>query len=806
MARQHDSGRFYEAAGRFVDAALRRDDSLFTPGRAIWSPPILDDLHARFVQRPDVSDDSFLRKFERQLAGAPADTIQLAGELLWVHLLVAYDIGGESKRGTINAVLAWSPTPVAIPPDLDRALDHGIISMGTAFKTGRPYQLTFLIEFARRWKQLPPAECERALADPWAFKAVVAAVPVERNQSQREALLHLVHPDTFEDVLAGAKRQITAALGHFVDEPTDDLDRQLAQIRARLAEQFGPAFTFYDDAVRPLWQPSRGWDSFIYWAGRLHRWPGFDAAERDYKLQIAERLRGAREALLAGSGQWLELLRRAFGPPNNLTPWQLNDDFRKWCQAEPGAAAQALRNLWDDEVPLGERIRTFRDRVPREAYRGMPLPLASFLLMALAPHTYPIYRPTPFARGFALTDHEPPPRGAAPEAVYEHALAFLDRLAEEAQSRGLELRDRLDAQSVLWAITRIKPEEEPLANWSPTERAAFLRFRGDLPAEHEAPVEEETEDVPSRVPDGQTAAPREDLGAVAARLLLDRPYLERIGHLLADRGQAIFYGPPGTGKTYIARQLARHYAGEAGTVELVQFHPSYAYEDFVEGYRPRPDSTGGGFALAEGPLKRIARAAKEHPTARHVLIIDEINRGNIAKVFGELYFLLEYRDEAITLQYSATPFGLPRNLWIIGTMNSADRSIALIDAALRRRFYFVPFFPDEPPIQGLLRRWLAREKPHLAWVADAVEEANRRLGNREAAIGPSFFLRPDLDEAWVELIWEHAVVPYLEEQFLGQEERLGDFVLERVRPAVGAGAGPAASGAGGAGDAAPDAG
>ncbi|MBK6856685.1 MAG: AAA family ATPase [Microthrixaceae bacterium] len=96
----------------------------------------------------------------------------------------------------------------------------------------------------------------------------------------------------------------------------------------------------------------------------------------------------------------------------------------------------------------------------------------------------------------------------------------------------------------------------------------------------------------------------------------------------------------------------------------------------------------------------------ESPQGTHVLIIDEINRSNLAKVLGELYFLLEYRKEEITLQYADAPFRLPENLWVIGTMNTADRSIAIVDGALRRRFYFVPFFPDEPPVEGLLRRWL----------------------------------------------------------------------------------------------------
>jgi 5-methylcytosine-specific restriction endonuclease McrBC GTP-binding regulatory subunit McrB len=241
----------------------------------------------------------------------------------------------------------------------------------------------------------------------------------------------------------------------------------------------------------------------------------------------------------------------------------------------------------------------------------------------------------------------------------------------------------------------------------------------------------------------------------------------------------IFHGPPGTGKTFVAREIAR-FLSEGDAIEMVQFHPSYAYEDFIEGFRPAPDGRGG-FVLREGPLKRLARKAVERPEVNHFLIIDEINRGNLAKVFGELYFLLEYRTHEVTLQYSEERFALPKNLWVIGTMNTADRSIALVDLALRRRFHFVPFFPHEPPIQGLLRRWLQRHKPDMEWVADVVDRANEQLGNRHAAIGPSHFIHERLDEERVRMIWEHSVLPYVAEQLFTEEGRLKEFDLDQLK-------------------------
>ena len=282
-------------------------------------------------------------------------------------------------------------------------------------------------------------------------------------------------------------------------------------------------------------------------------------------------------------------------------------------------------------------------------------------------------------------------------------------------------------------------------------------------------------------PDVDEISTEINLVALADELYLPADFLREIDTLLGGKKQVIFQGPPGTGKTYVARKLAEHIAGSQDRVTLVQFHPSYDYVDFVQGYRPALMENGQpGFKLQDGPLLRTAQQAKEKPDTKHFLIIDEINRGNLAKVFGELYFLLEYRNEDIRLQYSDAPFRLPENLYIIGTMNTADRSIALVDLALRRRFYFVEFHPDKWPIQGLLKRYLG--SGGIGWIADVVDEANGMLSDDpNAAIGPSYFMKPGLDEAAVRRIWKYGVLPYIEERLFGQDSRLADFDLDKLR-------------------------
>lgn len=277
-----------------------------------------------------------------------------------------------------------------------------------------------------------------------------------------------------------------------------------------------------------------------------------------------------------------------------------------------------------------------------------------------------------------------------------------------------------------------------------------------------------------------------DLKSLAEVLFVPVKFLETVISLLKERKQIIFYGPPGTGKTFIARELARHLAPDGNEREVVQFHPNYSYEDFVLGYRPETNHGVLSYELRPGPLVRLAERARRSDKP-HVLLIDEINRGNLPKILGELLFLLEYRNESVGLMYGNEQFSLPSNLLIIGTMNTADRSIALVDAALRRRFHFVPLFPNEYPIDEVLQRWLADNKPDMLWVTDIVDRLNGLLTERfgrHLQVGHSYFINTNLDEVMLERIWEYDVMPFLEDQLFGQEKELDNFSLDRLRELV----------------------
>ena len=509
---------------------------------------------------------------------------------------------------------------------------------------------------------------------------------------------------------------------------------------------------------------SQPWNEYVQCAQKYLASGRLEEEEIEFKLRIGKNLEAVREAVLTNTGGWSDQLKKTLATPDfNLIHNIPISKIRHWVDDSPQDALKAMQAIWTkDDLPVADRISSICSALPETiSGHGTRMNIASVLLMGLDVEKYPPFQTTIFEQAYERTGYEQPVKGADEVALYEHALGFLDQFIEEAASSGLTLRHRLDAQSVAWAI---------------------VKGRVDC------------EDV--------IGPPVEDLEDLAEKLYFeDAKFLENISLLLKEKRQVIFQGPPGTGKTYVAQALAKHWAESPENATLVQFHPSYAYEDFVQGFRPRKAEGGQlGFELTDGPLKRAAEAAKADKSgAKHFLIIDEINRGNLAKVFGELYFLLEYRNEEINLQYSNEPFSLPENLYIIGTMNTADRSIALVDLALRRRFYFVDFDTRKEPVKGLLRRWLNENAPSMGWVADVVDLANQKLANgrpddHHAAIGPSYFMKEGLDEAQAKRIWKHAVRPYIEEHLFGESNRLGQFELDALRRQSGSDSASATAG------------
>lgn len=255
---------------------------------------------------------------------------------------------------------------------------------------------------------------------------------------------------------------------------------------------------------------------------------------------------------------------------------------------------------------------------------------------------------------------------------------------------------------------------------------------------------------------------------VLSEIFMKETTFDEIMELLQSRRQIILQGPPGTGKTFIAKRLANYLAQSQANVETIQFHPSYAYEDFIEGYRPREEE---GFELKDGIFKIFCQKAQAAPDSNFVLIVDEINRGDLAKVFGELMYLLEYRDQEVKLTYSKEFFKIPDNVYLIGTMNTADRSLAIMDYALRRRFLFATL----PPKLVYLQDWLEVNDAQISTgkLIDKLRAANEEIAQLmrtdDYAIGHSFFMHEDMDPTTLKRVINYEIKPLLLEYFNDRE-------------------------------------
>lgn len=278
---------------------------------------------------------------------------------------------------------------------------------------------------------------------------------------------------------------------------------------------------------------------------------------------------------------------------------------------------------------------------------------------------------------------------------------------------------------------------------------------------------------------GEAGSPANPSGYTREQFLLDTLFeddeLAELERYLADKPQLVLYGPPGTGKTWIAERLARLLTGgDAERIEVVQFHPSYGYEDFIEGIRPTPDGNRMTYPVQPGVFRQFCERADKNP-GTHVLVIDEINRGNLPRIFGELLFGLERRGTAVRLSQSRQHLAVPPNLIVLGTMNTADQSIALIDMALRRRFHFHRLEPEPERLD----RWLQREVPRMKAVASVLRALNDELRkhgvSRDRWVGHSHFMRPGIDEDALQLIWRGSITPLVEELFHGQDEVIDAF-------------------------------
>ncbi|MGF6832830.1 5-methylcytosine-specific restriction protein B [Paenarthrobacter sp. TE4293] len=686
-----------------------------------WTAEAAADLVDR-QNTTKVDPGSFMSKLERQLAGASRETILLAAELLYLQVLPLSNVTAATKIARIEKVLSWAPgTKAELPEELRQGLQsEGAFNGGVGFNIQVADHVAWLSRFVEYAASQPQSLINSALADPWEFVGLTQSVPHDWP-TIRYSIDFLAWPDHLQPVVSKDHRiKIRNAFAGIIGGPTGNSEIDIAK------DLF---------AIRKAQQGDS--DEFIEWYDEpyLSEWqPSDNPGRRGWLVRQNQGGVGMVDSWFGN--HFVSLRAQHLGSPSPRSNFD---------------EVQAAVNAGYQHIDYAERkVRA------QEFYRFLSqMKVDDFVLTAFESNLY---------------------------------LGVITGEAEYADDETSRLR-----RQVTW-------RQEPIANDDlPAPMPRLLEEQGSVVDLTDALSIISAWSAAEPVVDGttpETTAPpqpvvvpqlREANVDLATKLHVQRDDIQEIIRLLQTRQQIVFYGPPGTGKTYLAGKIARFLAGEehGDHVKTVQFHPSYAYEDFFEGYRPATSDGGNvGFSLEPGPLRRIAAEAsldgnRDKP---YFLIIDEMNRGNLAKIFGELYFLLEYRDQGINLQYNPQQtFVLPPNLFIIGTMNTADRSIAMVDAAIRRRFAFVELHPQEGMISGMLERFL-KTTGQPALRADLLNALNSELGDtkRDLMVGPSYFMKEhaETDQGLAE-IWKYELLPLLEEHYFGQMGR------EKIREKFG---------------------
>lgn len=810
----------FEAATVWKEQCLLANQSLFSD-EAVWMSPNLDALNQYFVNNLDEGEGDFFAKLETQIAPTEPAVKHLAAEMMWVMLLCPSNIGAEKKRESISRIWEWAGDHL---PDSDQLLSDevlsGIGSAGTSFNTNRWRELVYVINFAKQFCQLPLAEREVLLSDGWKLAEWLEQIPENESRQFRHMLLFLLFPDLFERIFGGTDRRLVVrsfsgkTKAEVKKLSAVDIDRELNAIRTKQAQDFGnDQIDFYVAPLKEQWRDTQSRHWLFAWNPERWGWDDFSAALKQSAEGEPWKIRWSccNSNIQPGDRAWL--VRLGTPPKGIIASGNVISEPYEELHWDATKAAAGEVTLFVD-IELTQIIDPYKDPfvslddlnavkidnqnwTPQQSGIEIKQRSAGLLEKLWVQVTKKASDTKKPITAFKVAEpknvilYGPPGTGKTYELNN-----LLEKYTTPSSVVSREQWLAQELQSVRWfdVVLMALYSLGGSAKVAEIEKHEFLQQKAkalgrtkNIRAQIWASLQTHTVDESDTVKYAKRQAPQVFDKSADSVWKLVGDWKDACEEQV-EQAEFLQAGPP-------------NYQGQA-RYEFVTFHQAYSYEDFVEGMRPVIDEDSGDvvYRVIPGVFRRLCQLAKNDPAHRYALFIDEINRGNIAKIFGELITLIEKDKRTefdadgniingkegiwLTLPYSGERFTVPKNLDVYGTMNTADRSIALLDTALRRRFTFKELMPNASIISGIGGDGYIEDGEggviNLRALLDSMNRRIRFLLNRDMMLGHAYLCKVK-DFASLKEVVLNQFIPLLQEYFYDDWNRI-QLVFRDVGP------------------------
>lgn len=727
-----EQNKIYDLALQWKKECLINDGSLLWPGENIWSLNNFQHFKRCFIDNPDETANSFEVKFKKQLAGESSDVTKLACELLFIYFIFPSDTNGRTKVDLIKRVASWQGLDFPLTSNLNVLLENkGIGKPGTAFHTRRPFELAYLSKIGLELKRLNYSERNDLIDNHKKFRSFIDELKLNSNYALRNIILHLLYPEYYERISSnGNKKQIYREFKKIMKGITfpNDIDDAIYSIR-RYFEQKNPEVNidFYNEPLVSMWKNGDAENVVIEDKG-------------DYStIENGKLTRGGQTIVTSDLNKNMIF----FGPPGTGKTYSVIDHALEIIDKEK----------YSDLIHNADR----REAAVKEFKELLNIGQIAFCTF------HQSYGYEEFVEGLRSDGNG----GFEPRDGIFKTISNAARSSTKDNIKGYDF-DETKINFFKMSLGNTLDGEEDIFDYCLEHNVIGLGWGLDI-----------------------------DYSGCADRKAVQKKYRSKYGDqdsfniVAIDRfknrmkiGDVVFISHGNAKMKAIARVTGDYYYDENTTIEFNHFRKVewlYVNKEPMVSVKHilinKNFSQQAIYMHSKDDINfeslRNYLSPKSGTNSNFVLIIDEINRGNISKIFGELITLIEpdkrldaENEVTVTLPYSNDSFGVPQNLYIIGTMNTADRSIALLDTALRRRFNFIELSPDysilDTDVEGINVQKL------LKTINDRIEY----LYDQDHLIGHAYFIDKHLSVPKLIAIMKTKVIPLLQEYFYLDWEKL----------------------------------